>query len=153
MTVQEIYDGSDGEATKALYRELEALGPIGIIAVNLFRAHKTSARAKMYGRSKYRGMSYDKKDWSLNNLVSALVEHGTSLGITFGWKQDPNTPGYEWVLYVDLPTGQASFHTSHRGEGPDYTLEWDGEKRSGSRIIQFCEELREKKSHFVQAGI
>lgn len=36
MTPMEIYLGSDGEATKALYARLEAAGPIGAVAMNLF---------------------------------------------------------------------------------------------------------------------
>jgi hypothetical protein len=40
-----IYEGSDGKATIALYQQLSVLGPAGIVAVNLFRAQKCSARA------------------------------------------------------------------------------------------------------------
>ena len=32
-----------------------------------------------------------------------------------------------WVLYLDLPTGQVSFHAPARGPGPDYPGEWDGQ--------------------------
>jgi hypothetical protein len=35
-----IYRGSDGEATKELYRRLESKGPLGLISLNLFRAAK-----------------------------------------------------------------------------------------------------------------
>jgi hypothetical protein len=56
-----VYEGSNGDATRVLYARLEALGPIGAIAVNVFRAHKSSARAKVYrggerGRGSYRRM-------------------------------------------------------------------------------------------------
>lgn len=43
-----IYLGSDGDVTKALYDRLRGHGVAGIIATNLFRAHKTSSRAKKY---------------------------------------------------------------------------------------------------------
>lgn len=33
MNIHEIYVGSDGEATKALYAQLEALGTVGVVAV------------------------------------------------------------------------------------------------------------------------
>jgi hypothetical protein len=38
MTVREIFNGSDGDATRALFSRLEKLGPIGLVAINLFRA-------------------------------------------------------------------------------------------------------------------
>lgn len=37
MTALEVYEGSNGDATKALYAKLETFGPIGVIAMNLFR--------------------------------------------------------------------------------------------------------------------
>jgi hypothetical protein len=73
MMALEIYAGSDGEATKRLYAELEALGLVGVIAMNLFRACKASARAKVYRGGGYRGMAYDKKQWSIGQLVEALI--------------------------------------------------------------------------------
>jgi hypothetical protein len=42
------------------------------------------------------------------------------------------------ILYVDLPTGQVSFHTGTRGEGPDYAGEWDGAKGTAAeRVCRF----------------
>lgn len=62
VDVVRIYDGSDGDATKALYERLAKLGAIGEIALNLFRAHKNSARAKVYrggrGRRDFTGALY-----------------------------------------------------------------------------------------------
>jgi len=142
-----VYLGSDGEVTKAYYRELEKYGPAGIVAVNLFRAQKCSARAKVYrggirGKGSFKSMAYDRKNWSLNNLCHALMEHAASLGIGFGWKADPATKGYEWVLYVDLPSGQVSFHSPKRMPGPEYRGEWDGVGRSAERILEWCDALR-----------
>ena len=57
----------------------------------------------------------------------------------WGWKRDPKTPGYEWVLYVDLPTGQCSFHSADRLNGPDYQGDWDGIGMSQERICRYCD--------------
>lgn len=147
-----IYEGSNGEATKALYAELEPIGPIGLIATNLFRAHKASARAKVYrggerGRGSYRSMAYDRKEWSLGNLQDVLTRYGTELGIAWGWKEDPAQEFHRWVLYVDLPTGQVSFHTAHQGSGPDYSGAWDGVRDQGpTRICMFIARVLERRA-------
>jgi hypothetical protein len=146
MNALEVYSGSDGELTKAYYAELESHGPIGILATNLFRAQKCSARAKVYrggirGHGSYRGMAYDRKNWALQNLCRVLLEHGKSLGIAWGWKEDPNQEYHNWVLYVDLPQGQVSFHAATKGDGPLYRGEWDGKHESATRILAFCDSL------------
>jgi len=150
MRAIDAYNGSDGEATKALYAELMRSGPIGDVAVNLFRAQKCSARAKVYrggvrGKGSYKGMAYDRKQWSLDNLCKVLGEHGATLGIDFGWKEDPHTVfgnQSSWVFYVDIPQGQVSFHAPNRGKGPDYLKEWDGQRgMSIQRVIDFAESV------------
>lgn len=60
------YNGSDADATRALYAELlHVCGPAGAVSCNLLRAQKTSARAKVYrGGDKggsYRSQSYSTK--------------------------------------------------------------------------------------------
>ncbi len=150
----DIYLGSDGEATKRYYAELEAIGPIGIVATNLFRAQKCSARAKVYrggirGRGSYRSMAYDRKQWAMDNLCRALAEHSESLGIRYGWKRDEATVfgnRASWVLYLELPQGQVSFHSPTRGEGPEFAGDWDGVRRSMERILQFCDEVLMNRS-------
>jgi hypothetical protein len=138
--VMRIYTGSDAEATKRLYAELEALGPIGHIAMNLFRAQKASERAKVYRGGGFRGKAYDKKEWSIGNVCAALLEHGASM--PWGWGIDEKQPVHRHVLYVDLPTGQVSFHTGSRGEGPDYPGQWDGKPgQSPDRIVRWCASL------------
>jgi hypothetical protein len=142
MTPHEIYHGSDGEATKALYRELEANhGPAGAVATNLFRAQKSSSRAKVYRGRNYKGLSYEKKNWSMDNLCRILGEHAASLGITWGWKIDPAQEYHNWVLYVDTPVGQASFHAASRGKGPDYGGEWDRSSKSEAVVIRYVDLL------------
>ena len=148
MNVQAIYDGSDGEATKALYARLAAFGPAGELALNLFRAQKSSTRAKVYrggvrGRGSYRSMAYDRKNWAMSNLCSILAQHASALGVTYGWQHDDHTDGYAWILYCDLPTGeQVSFHSPSRGAGPDYVGKWDGVLGvSADRIVRWCTQL------------
>lgn len=147
LTVREIYDGSNGDATMALYKRLDALGPAGTIALNLFRAQKNSSRAKVYrgglpGKGSYKRMAYDRKNWAITNLTHVLDATAASLGIRWGWHRDDKTPGFEWVLYVDIPTGQCSFHTNHRGLGPDYPGQWDGLNGAAHhRIVEWCEQL------------
>lgn len=144
--IMAIYRGSDGDATKRLYEQLEALGAIGTVAINLFRAQKNSERAKKYrGRApeggSYRGRAYDRKQWAMDNLCKVLAEHAGALRLPWGWQQDPEQPKHCWVLYVDLPTGQVSFHTEHRGAGPDYSGAWDRfREMSAQRICQFVEQ-------------
>ena len=70
-----IYQGSNGEATKALYAQLESMGPHGVIAMNLFRACKCSERAKVYRGRGYRDEAYRRKQWSMDNLCEALTKH------------------------------------------------------------------------------
>ena len=142
--VTTVYNGSDGEATRALYADLERVGPQGVIALNLFRAQKNSARAKVYRGGGYRGKAYDRKQWAMDNLVAALGEHAKALSISWGWKEDPLQAKHNQVLYVDLPTGQISFHTELRGPGPDYESDWDGlTMQSPGRICRWCATLLE----------
>jgi hypothetical protein len=135
--VAQIFEGSNGKATKALYQQLDQFGPIGRVAVNLFRAQKCSSRAKVYRGGRHRSDAYDRKNWSLANLCAVLVEHGEGLNIRWGWKEDPAQEFHNWVLYVELPTGQVSFHAATRGKGPDYPGEWDQSHASAQRIIAF----------------
>lgn len=61
----------------------------------------------------------------------------------WGWKPDPNTKGYPWVLYVDLPNGQCSFHSADRLQGPDYLGEWNPGDGSEKNILKFCDNVAE----------
>jgi hypothetical protein len=144
-----IYQGSNGDATRMLYRDLEALGAPGFIALNLFRACKCSERAKTYrvGRG-YRTEAYARKDWSIRNLVEALQAHDAEalLGIRWGWAIDAELQGrldpHHHILYLELPTGQVSFHTGARGAGPDFSGEWDGQRGvAGERICRWIVDL------------
>lgn len=141
-TPLEVYQGSDGAATRELYFLLTDAGPIGFIVMNLFRATKCSERAKLYTRGKYRLDAYERKSWSMGNLTTCLTTHGAELGMGWGWKQDPNTVfdnQPSWVLYIDTPHGQVSFHSPTRGVGPEYAGEWDGKRGlTVQRVIDFA---------------
>lgn len=130
--IVKVYEGSDADATRALYARLVELAPRGVVAMNLIRTLKASTRAKVYrGRSgrggpSYRAMAYDKKDWSIGELCRALVSNADAIPV-WGWGFDKKAIGFEHVLYVDLPgAGQVSFHTSLRRDGLDYAGAWDG---------------------------
>lgn len=144
MNVAEIFEGSSGEATRELYARLHSLGPIGIVAMNLFRAQKASARAKLYRRGNWKREAYQKKDWSISLLCDALDRHGPGLRISHGWGEDPREDHYPWVLYVDLPSsfGQVSYHALHRKCASDYPGEWDGvPNASAGRIVAWVSSL------------
>ncbi len=137
-TVATVYNGSSGDATKALYQQLEQLGGRGVVAMNLFRAQKCSERAKMYRRRSHKDAAYGRKDWSIGNLCDALMEHGQADQLLWGWGEDPQQAFHRHVLYVDLPTGQVSFHSGARQRGPDYPGVWDGQRGvSPGRIVQW----------------
>ncbi len=157
MNAYEVYKGSDGELTRRFYAELERRGPIGVIAMNLFRASKCSARAKLYrggirGVRRYKDKAYERKDWSLRQLCEALVEHGPALGIRFGWGRDDLEGRNPWVLYVELPGAgpglcQVSFHSPVHHAGPDYGGHWDGMHLSSERIIAFAQRVIDEVAH------
>jgi hypothetical protein len=142
--VVRCYNGSDADATRALYADLERHGHLGRIAVCLARAMKTSARAKLYrggnDKGRYSAQAYETKNWSMEQLCKVLVTHGTELGIVWGWQADPEQEYHSMVLYVEMPGfGQASFHTKDRGEGPDYPNRWDGVRgQTAERILRFA---------------
>lgn len=139
-----IWKGSDGEATKRFYAQLNQCGVLGEIAVALFRVNKCSVRAKVYrggirGKGSYKQMAYDKKNWSISEVCKTLQKYSAGIQITWGWREDKAQAFHKWVIYVDLPTGQVSFHSETRGDGPDYRQEWDGQRLSAERICQFCD--------------
>lgn len=137
-----VYQGSNGDATKALYAALEEKGAMGIIAMNLFRATKCSERAKEYRGARYRGAAYDRKQWSIDNLCAALEANAATTAMSWGWGIDSEQPVHSHVLYIDLPTGQVSFHSGARGSGPDYPGSWDGIRERGvDRICRWIARL------------
>ena len=143
LELYRVFEGSDGDTTRALYKSLEGHGPIGQVALNLFRAAKTSQRGKVYRGRRYRGAAYDTKEWSMGLLCAHLVDHAPSIGISsWGWGEDLEQPVHRQVLYIDLPTGQVSFHTGLRGLGPDYPGAWDGIRdQQAHRILRWVADI------------
>lgn len=140
MGAQCIFDQQNGDVTKAYYAKMNGKGFWGQLAVALFRASKRSAAAKRYRGRAHRNDAYDVKNWSLSEICRILAEKKDH-GITWGWRRDPKTVGFEWVLYVDLPDtiGQVSFHSADRLKGPDYPFDWDGVRLSRERVIRYCD--------------
>jgi hypothetical protein len=135
-----VFNQSDGEVTKTYYAKMNARGLQGQLAVSLFRAQKRSIAAKKYKRGRFVRDAYDVKNWSISEICRILATmQDFEMAPRWGWKRDPSTPGYEWVLYVDLPTGQCSFHTASRLNGPDFDGEWDGIGMSKERICRYCD--------------
>ncbi len=76
------------------------------------------------------------------NVCQSLQEHAGALGIVWGWGEDSATIGYPWVLYAEIPTGQVSFHSPVRGDGPDYPGAWDKQREASSdRIVRWTQGL------------
>jgi hypothetical protein len=59
----------------------------------------------------------------------------------WGWRVDPDQSFACYVLYIDLPNGQVSFHSPARYAGPDYDGDWDGDRTSEMRILDFADEV------------
>ena len=139
---ESVFAGSNGVVTRKYLKELSRQAPLGETAANLFRAQKTSERAKQYrggpdhGWDSYSDLSYNRKGEALKRLSGSLCEADL---LPFGWKFDDEQ--YMWVLYVDLPTGQVSFHSHERYDGADYQADWDGSGESRNRIIAFCDSI------------
>jgi hypothetical protein len=151
MKAGQIYSASDAQKTNEYYSVLFSKGALGELAVYLLRAQKNSARAKEYrggvlGQGKFSNMAYRRKDYSLEKICSLLKDYAGDLKIRYGWKPDPTVPlrgQMSWVLYVDLPTGQVSFHSADRYEGPAYEGIWDGKFESPRRIHKFCDAVND----------
>lgn len=143
------YYASDAAATRALFDRLGMLGAPGALAVNLLRASKTSERAKKYrggdrGGS-FRRQSYSTKEWAITNICK-LLHAGAIPGIRWGWGIDTalrdRCDPHHHVIYIEISTGQVSFHTGARGSGQDYPGAWDGVTGKGpDRILRFVGRL------------
>src|ERR1035437_7990371 len=84
------------------------------------------------GARKCNSESYAKKNNAIHE--ACILARNTKTG--FGWGNDPQCFSYPRVVYFDLPTGQVSFHTPSRGDGPDYGGQWDCKDASHYRIYQ-----------------
>jgi len=134
-----VFAGSSPTLTRHYLRALENRGDEGRIAAMLFRAQKSSTRAKMYYRRTYKDLAYDRKGDCLKALCELLAIN--DCGIRWGWGTDAKEQDASDVLYVDLPTGQASFHSPDRHVGPEYPGEWDTSSDSMTSVLTFCDQV------------
>jgi hypothetical protein len=137
MTAKEAFDTSDAADFRGFAKLLEEVGALGKIAADLLRCQKSSTRAKLYGRSEYRTFSYERKETHLARLCVQLA----TAGLTWGWQEDKSSH-VPWILYVDLPNGQVSFHCYERFTGPEYPGKWDEQHASEVRVIGFADWVR-----------
>ena len=134
--IDDIYYGSDAVATKRLNKYLASLGTGGQIAALMLSAQKASSRAKAY-HGEYRGLSYDRKGQALESLCDQL--DADSAGLVWGWGADDDMPFAPHVLYIDLPTGQVSWHSTEEYAGPQYEGQWDGVRGvTEARILRYA---------------
>ena len=75
-----------------------------------------------------------------NLAVQALAKMGEKCGYKVGIKDDPEWP----ILYINLPTGQVSWHIPKNElieVFPTYAGKWDGHdlKEKRKRLIDFIE--------------
>jgi hypothetical protein len=146
MLAKLVFDQKNGDVTKAYYAEMNKKGLLGQLAVALFRAQKRSTAAKKYRKGSWKRDAYDVTNWSLSEICRVLnVMQAFEMFFSWGWKKDLNTPGYEWVLYVETPKGQASFHSSERLNGPDFNGEWKPIPCSEESILDFCDSIWDGK--------
>lgn len=149
MRARQVFDGSEAAQTRKYLSELAAKGCEGAVAAMLFRAQKASTRAKQYrggqtGRDgiyrSNRDLAYKNKGQALEKLCDVLM---TSWPVQkWGWGSDNTTVEAPHVLYVDISTGQVSFHSAERFAGPDYRGKWDGIRGvSVDRVIDFCDQI------------
>jgi hypothetical protein len=147
LKARNVFDGSNGGQTRSFCCALEKTGQLGKIAAELFRIQKASTRAKVYGggikvkygKVSYRTLAYARKGDCLSALCYLL--QADNCGLTWGWGYDSKQQLAKCVLYIDLPLGQVSFHSTDRFAGPKYQGEWDKEYKSEQRILSFCDKV------------
>lgn len=144
-----VFAQSKGAITTAYLKRLRERGPRGKIAAELFVAQKASERAKTYSGDGT-DLAYDRKAEGLQALCEILAED--NCGLQWGWKPDWIAHRPPFILYIDLPDGQVSFHSHDRFAGPDYPNAWDRSSLSRRRILLFCDSVMEWEPYEVPGG-
>lgn len=69
-----------------------------------------------------------------NKLIYALLGLAAADGLPCGVRQDPQEPKWP-VVYIELPTGQVSWHV------PQHSKEWDQHTKDEKyeRVAAFCQ--------------
>lgn len=62
------------------------------------------------------GIDYERR----NGFVMAAVNRAKAIGLEAGYGVDAPSLGFQIVAYIELPTGQVSWHL------PNHEREWDG---------------------------
>lgn len=156
MNAAEVFNGSDAALTRRYHAALLERGAIGKIAMHLLRAQKASLRAKKYhggipGKGSYSKMAYDRKCESLRELSLILIDHAEAYHIRWGWGTDDKQAHARYVLYIELPMGQVSYHSPTQFSGPKFEGGWDGMNASQQRVLAFCEHVMAMQTNHENA--
>jgi hypothetical protein len=87
----------------------------------------------------YSEEAYRRKAKALKEVCDLLAID--ACGFTWGWRGDKEGSRVPWILYIDLPKGQASFHSIERFQGPRYPGQWDLQSESVYSVLTFCDLL------------
>lgn len=137
----EAFESRNPSVTVAFQSSLLSRGVAGQLAFGVFRAQKRSTVAKGQRRGKYRRGCYDGKNEALKYVDSLMQIHARNLGLTWGWGIDRSQEYHSSVLYVDLPTGQCSFHSESSVSTTVYRGNWDRKSNSRDAILAYCDEV------------
>jgi hypothetical protein len=108
-----------------------------------FYAHKANVDAvPRRRRDKFKSKTtYDTK----HTIIRELINRATEAGWTWGAKRDDAIAGgyFPYVVYFDLPSGQASFHISEYDAAtmPAYPGKWSGLRNSDEVLYAFYRSL------------
>lgn len=139
LTAVQVFYQHSGDVTKAYYEQLAAHGPMGELAVALFRALKRSKKTTGIGfrrisRRKTEQYDYaEAYEWAVNELIRVLVTNPPSK-LPWGWRDS--------TLFVELPTGMVAFDCPEQGLAPFCPIRFEPPAESRDlRIIKFCDSL------------
>jgi hypothetical protein len=130
LKARKVYDGSNGGRTRSFCCALGKIGQLGMIAAELFRVQKASARAKVYsggitgryGNVSYQTLAYKRKGRCLSVLCKLL--QADACGLTWGcsrWDRD-RAIGHFLPAVRQGESGQQRTgppQRDHHGTGPD----------------------------------
>lgn len=140
MKAIEAFNSRDPAVTVSFQNSLLGRGVRGQLAFGVFRAQKRSTVAKGQRKRKFRREAYDGKQEALV-YVDRLLTANDGLVDDWGWAKDSQQNYHDQVLYVDLPTGQCSFHSDHSSSAKAYGGKWDRSVESKDSILAYCDEV------------
>lgn len=148
MNAQAAYEATDYSETRSYLRALANAGRLGRIAAALFAAMRASTDAKTERRlakgDPLAEITVSRAGYARKRLamqkVCELLAHNAA-GLAWGWGNDRRQADCPFVLFVDLPQGQVSFHTPEKLMGPEYAGRWDRACQNRERVLAFCDAL------------